>query len=67
MAMVTVPIKYGLTMNSGEPVLFIAEDKKPVNIERGDTSYSFTIKQRFATGLQVVKDPGVWIVYAGLA
>lgn len=61
------PYKIWFDDDSKEPVFFIAEDKKPVNIERGDTSYSFTIKQRFATGLQVAKDPGVGIVYAGFA
>lgn len=61
------PYKIWFDDDLGEPVLFIADDKKPVNIQRGDISYSFMIKQRFATGLLVVKDPGVWIVYAGFA
>ncbi len=61
------PYKIWFDDNSGDPVNFIAEDKQPVKIERGGTAYSFTIKQRFATGLQVAKDPGVWIVYAGFA
>ena len=59
------PYKIRLDDELGEPVEFIAEDKIPATIKRGDTSYSFMMKQRFATGLQVVKDPGVWIVYAG--
>ena len=29
------------------------------------STYSFSVKPRFATGLQVVKDPGVWTVYFG--
>ncbi|KAB2890965.1 MAG: cytochrome c biogenesis protein ResB [Desulfobulbaceae bacterium] len=49
----------------GEPVRLIAEDKKHVTINRGDISYTLMIKQRYATGLQVVKDPGVWLVYIG--
>ncbi len=61
------PYKIWFDDDLGEPVQFIAEDKKPVNIQRGDSSYSFIIKQRFATGLQVAKDPGVWIVYTGFA
>lgn len=59
------PYKIWFDDEMGEPVQFFAEDKKLVTIERGELSYSFTIKQRYATGLQVVKDPGVWIVYAG--
>ena len=42
-------------MNAGEQV----------ELQRGDTAYSFSAKQRYATGLQVAKDPGVWIVYIG--
>ena len=49
----------------GAPVQLVAEDKKHVTIDRGDASYTFMIKQRYATGLQVVKDPGVWLVYMG--
>jgi cytochrome c biogenesis protein len=59
------PYKVWLDDELGEPVEFVAEDKKQATIKRGNTSYSFMMKQRFATGLQVVKDPGVWIVYGG--
>jgi len=44
---------------------FWMNDARTVKIERPDTVYSFTLKQRFATGLQVTKDPGVWYVYIG--
>ncbi|BHH82968.1 cytochrome c biogenesis protein ResB [Desulforhopalus sp. 52FAK] len=30
-----------------------------------NNSYDVTVKQMYATGLQVAKDPGVWIVYLG--
>jgi cytochrome c biogenesis protein len=56
-------------------ILFDDEDKKPVTftiddnastvIKRKSGTYTFLIEQRFATGLQVVKDPGLWIVYIG--
>ncbi len=28
-------------------------------------AYSVTVKQKFATGLQITKDPGIWLVYLG--
>jgi cytochrome c biogenesis protein len=59
------PYKVWFDDELGEPIVLVVEDQKPATIKRGDTSYSFMMKQRFATGLQVVKDPGVWIVYAG--
>ncbi|MBE9521135.1 MAG: cytochrome c biogenesis protein ResB [Proteobacteria bacterium] len=34
-------------------------------MERPDTVYTVESKQRFATGMQVAKDPGVWPVYIG--
>ncbi len=34
-------------------------------IETGSQTYLFSMKQRYATGLQVVKAPGVWTVYTG--
>lgn len=49
----------------GAPSEFWAEEETPVIIERPGTTYTFSIKQRFATGLQVTKDPGVWTVYIG--
>ncbi len=36
-------------------------------VKAGSHTYLFSAKQRYATGLQVVKDPGVWIVYVGFA
>jgi cytochrome c biogenesis protein len=48
-----------------DEISFIANDKQPHEIIRGTETYSFEIKQRFATGLQVAKDPGVWVVYIG--
>ncbi len=37
------------------------------SVKAGSQSYLFSAKQRYATGLQVVKDPGVWIVYLGFS
>lgn len=41
------------------------EDGKGVAIKGDDNSYSVTAKQMYATGLQVARDPGVWLVYIG--
>ena len=36
-----------------------------VSITSGAQIYSLNVKQLYSTGLQVAKDPGVWIVYLG--
>ena len=36
-----------------------------MTVKRPSANYSFEVKGRFATGLQVAKDPGVWWVYVG--
>jgi cytochrome c biogenesis protein len=38
-----------------------------VTVERPDKKYTITGKQMYATGLQVARDPGVWVVYLGCA
>jgi len=59
------PYKIWFDDEMGVPAHFVLEDQKPLIIERGGASYEIMITQRFATGLQVVKDPGVWLVYLG--
>jgi cytochrome c biogenesis protein len=49
----------------GDPAEFWINEGGSARIKRPDTTYVFTAKPRFATGLQVVKDPGVWTVYTG--
>lgn len=49
----------------GSPSEFWVDLGQPVTIKRKNTSYSFLLNERYATGLQVSKDPGVWGVYAG--
>lgn len=51
--------------SKGDPSTFWTADDKPVTIQRPETSYALTMRQRFSTGLQVTKDPGVWYVYSG--
>ena len=48
-----------------DPAEFWINEGGTAKIKRPDTTYVFTAKPRFATGLQVVKDPGVWTVYTG--
>jgi cytochrome c biogenesis protein len=36
-----------------------------LDVETDSGSYQASVRQRFSTGLQVVKDPGVWLVYGG--
>lgn len=59
--------RYKIWFNDGKaaPSEFWVEDEAPVVIERPDRQFDFSIKQRFATGLQIAKDPGVWTVYIG--
>jgi cytochrome c biogenesis protein len=57
---------YKLQITSGDSsIIKVLNDHEPLSIKSGDTVYTLTLAQRFATGLQVVKDPGVWIVYIG--
>lgn len=41
------------------------DNASSATIKRGEIEYSITVKQMYATGLQVAKDPGVWWVYIG--
>lgn len=52
--------------NSNAHVLWVNENI-PTQVELQDAEYEIVVKQRYRTGLQVVKDPGVWIVYSGFA
>lgn len=50
-----------------EPSIFEIDDRQSASVTRGENNYTFYIQQRYATGLQVAKDPGVWVVYTGCA
>lgn len=50
---------------NGEPSQFWINDGATAIVKRLDTSYVFSAKQLYATGLQVTRDPGVWPVYIG--
>ncbi len=44
---------------------FWITDGDTITVTRGGKDYTFALKEFFATGLQVTKDPGVWYVYIG--
>lgn len=48
-----------------EPSVFWMPDSVSATITRPDQEFVFSLKQMYATGLQVAKDPGVWVVYIG--
>ena len=48
-----------------DPQVKWADNNQETNFNVAETSYRITVKQLYATGLQVAKDPGVWWVYAG--
>ncbi len=58
------PYKLQLKDNNSSLTRLI-NDYQTINVKRGDDAYTLMLTQRYATGLQVVKDPGVWIVYIG--
>jgi cytochrome c biogenesis protein len=51
--------------NSGVTEPFWIVDGDTTTIKHGDKEYAFALKEFYATGLQVTKDPGVWYVYFG--
>ena len=60
-------LKIWFNDESGEPSQFWMNTGDLVEVKRGENSYLFSAKQRYATGLQVSKDPGVWVVYLGFS
>ncbi|MCP3889180.1 MAG: cytochrome c biogenesis protein ResB [Desulfobulbaceae bacterium] len=42
-------------------------DNDTITMDVSGKQYEIKAKQKYATGLQVAKDPGVWIVYVGCA
>ncbi|WP_028583263.1 cytochrome c biogenesis protein ResB [Desulfogranum mediterraneum] len=62
---VTRRVKVWLSDGQGEPSIFWVNLGQEALVERPSGSYTFQAKQLYATGLQVTKDPGVWLVYGG--
>jgi len=51
--------------SQGKPTQFWVAEGGTVSVPRQGKTYEVKVKTRFATGMQVVKDPGVWTVYIG--
>ena len=51
--------------DEAEPSIFWVNNGQKAIIKRPGGEYELTVKQLYATGLQVTKDPGVWFVYIG--
>ena len=62
---VTRQLKIWFTDGQGEPSVFWLPVDREAAIERPSGTYLLTIRQRYATGLQATKDPGVDLVYGG--
>ncbi|MDR2550499.1 MAG: cytochrome c biogenesis protein ResB [Desulfobulbus sp.] len=62
---VTRQLKIWFTDGRGEPSVFWVHADQEAAIERPSGTYLLTIRQRYATGLQATKDPGVELVYGG--
>lgn len=57
--------KIWFTDRQGAPSTFWLNNAQEAIIKRPSAEYRMTVKQLYATGLQVTKDPGVWFVYTG--
>jgi cytochrome c biogenesis protein len=52
--------------SKGSQSLYLLDDNQQMTLELNDgNKYTFHVKEFYSTGLQVSKDPGVWIVYIG--
>lgn len=62
----TYKYKLLLADGKGDQNFYLLDDNQQVTIKQADGSkYTFHIKEFYSTGLQVSKDPGVWVVYIG--
>lgn len=60
-------LKIWFSDGKGVPSQVWLQDGEALTLEREGEEYLLTAKQMYATGLQVCKDPGVWVVYLGCA
>ena len=60
-----VRMKVWIKSGQNQPIVTMVEPQKPISLQEHGLPYSVSVKQMYATGLQVAKDPGVWLVYLG--
>lgn len=60
-------VKIWISDSVNPPETFWVKPGEETPFQIKDRQYTIHAKQMFATGLQVAKDPGVWIVYLGCA
>lgn len=60
-------LKIWFSNGAGKPSVFWLNSGEQMKITRAEATYFFSAKQRCGTGLQVVKDPGIWLVYLGFS
>ncbi|MCX5870585.1 MAG: cytochrome c biogenesis protein ResB [Deltaproteobacteria bacterium] len=58
-------LKIWFSDSKGVPSVLWLKDGESATVERESGKYLLSAKQMYATGLQVSKDPGVWVVYIG--
>jgi cytochrome c biogenesis protein len=58
-------VKIWFSDGQGDPSIFWLNNDQEAIIKRPTGEYKLRVKQLYATGLQVTKDPGVWWVYTG--
>lgn len=59
------PYKIMFDNEENNSVTTIVNDNEIVSLDRKTATFTISLGQRYATGLQVVKDPGVWLFYLG--
>ena len=60
-----VRMKVWIKSGQNQPITIMVDPQKPYSLEENGLPYTVSVKQMYATGLQVAKDPGVVLVYIG--
>lgn len=60
-----VRMKVWIKSGQNQPIIAMVDPQKPYSLEDSGLPYTVSVKQMYATGLQVAKDPGVLFVYLG--